>query len=119
MTNQQHPITLPDELVKQWAHMLEQHTDAEVFNRIARWGADTELKACCEWIQSCARLPATADSLRAARCPSPPSLKKQALQALDYVPGQGADPAYLRVWADREAASLVDTVRRVLEQLDD
>jgi hypothetical protein len=31
-------ITPPPVLVKQWAYMLEQHTDTEVFTAAARWG---------------------------------------------------------------------------------
>lgn len=39
MTNQQnYPITPPPELVSDWAHMLEQHTDTEVFTQAANWG---------------------------------------------------------------------------------
>ena len=45
----------------------------------------------------------------------PPNPVEKALRALDRVPGPGADPAYLRSWADREAASLVENVRRALE----
>ena len=47
----------------------------------------------------------------------PPNPVEKALRALDRVPGPGADPAYLRSWADREAASLVENVRRALEEL--
>jgi hypothetical protein len=33
-------FTPPPELIEEWAHMLEQHTDTEVFTAAARWGAD-------------------------------------------------------------------------------
>jgi hypothetical protein len=31
-------ITPPPELIEEWAHMLEQHTDRLVFTTAARWG---------------------------------------------------------------------------------
>ena len=51
-------------------------------NRAARWGADQELKACCEWTRDSDGYDA-ALALRADRRPKPPSLKEQALEALD------------------------------------
>ena len=79
MTNQQHPITPPPELVQQWADMLASRSDEAVFTRAAQWGADQELEACCEWFTS----EGYTVSLRAARRPKPPSLKEQALYELD------------------------------------
>ena len=50
----------------------------------ARWGSDQELEACCEWLDKgfgdVGNFPAT---LRAARRPKPPTLKEEALVALD------------------------------------
>jgi len=43
----------------------------------AKWGADQELKACCEWIPKWT--PWDANQLRAHRRPKSPSLKEQAL----------------------------------------
>jgi hypothetical protein len=40
----EHPITPPPELVQYWAHMLEQHTDTEVFAAAARWGYEQAIK---------------------------------------------------------------------------
>ena len=74
----------------------------------ARWGADQELEACCEWIP--AYCPWDADQLRAARRPKPPSLKEQALEQLGCIQtdlnkfGMGIS---------------TDTIRRALESLDD
>ena len=57
----------------------------------AQWGADQELEACCEWLRcevrtfsAAAHLEAQrrSDNLRTARR-KPPSLKEQALAALD------------------------------------
>ena len=47
-----HLITPPPELVSEWAQMFEFHSDAEVFNEVAQWGADQELQSCCEWMTS-------------------------------------------------------------------
>ncbi len=53
---QEHPITPPPELVKQWAISSPiQHSDElwvyELFiaRQASRWGADQELEACCEF----------------------------------------------------------------------
>ena len=106
MTDQNHPITPPPELVQQWAHALEQHTDTEVFNQIAHWGADQELEACCEWLEDleCAK------ELRASRRPKPPSLKEQALEAMSRFDGE--------MWCSEMEADLA-VIRTALEQLDD
>ena len=84
----QHPITPPPELVKQWRKSAP--ADAAVNNayerhiatRAAQWAADIELEACCEWVKSKQTYWAH-DELRATRRPKPPSLKEQALAALD------------------------------------
>jgi hypothetical protein len=93
MTNQ-HPITPPPELVGQWAkHILTPEEgslalalDLDWFaNQAARWGADQELEACCEWLTEQTCFHPESDlikDLRAARRPKPPSLKEQALDAL-------------------------------------
>jgi hypothetical protein len=121
MTKQQHPITPLPELVQQWYHeanlsgapyedvaenwAYEQH----IANCAAQWGADQELEACCEWLETAlvGAKPLTTE-LRAARRPKPPSLKEQALKELQM--------AY-----DTSDISMVhlDTIRRALEQLDD
>ena len=78
---QEHPITPPPELVQQWINE-EQGVFAEhIATQAARWGADQELEACCKLLElsdSNAR-----EFLCAARRPKPPSLKEQALEALD------------------------------------
>ena len=87
MTN--HPTTPPPELVSKWANMFEFHSDAEVFTEVARWGSDTELEACCEWFQEFYKTESWVKHdlkhLRAARRPKPPTLKEQALKALDHI----------------------------------
>ena len=81
MTNQ-HPITPPPELVEQWADMLSSRSDHAVFSLAAQWGADQELDACCEWLIKHGYDIASPE-LRTSRCPKPPSLKEQALAALE------------------------------------
>jgi hypothetical protein len=116
------PLTLPPELVQQWRAAASNvpaslSTDPGgrrdyidfIATKAARWGADQELEACCEWL---ACLPSnwvsTAQELsldiRAARRPKPPSLKEQALADLDTLVGRGRSS---------------DTIRCALEQLDD
>ena len=55
-----------------------------MIDRAAQWGADQELEACCERLYSRCLIRG-ADELRAARRPKPPSLKEQALTALDHI----------------------------------
>ena len=86
MTNQEHPIVpskgLKEEWESEWHHYRGQDTYEEFMARqAAQWGADQELEACCEWIPK--MTPWDAEKLRAARRPKPPSLKEQALEALD------------------------------------
>ena len=75
MTN--HPITPPIELARQWSVSSPiQHSDEswayELFiaHQAARWGADQELEACCEWLDKHIYHPGyelVAGRLRAAR----------------------------------------------------
>jgi hypothetical protein len=110
----QHPITLPPELVQQWvAEIWHEGTpvrvaacDEYLAARAAQWGADQELEACCAWLMTNRQVLA-ASALGAARRPKPPSLKEQALDLLHL----SFDRGYLK----EEAA---DTIRRALEQLD-
>ena len=75
MTQQQHPITPPPELIEQW--MQDHSTKYDLARHAAQWGADTELEACCEWLS--VPCPSYGRELRNARRPKPPSLKEQAL----------------------------------------
>jgi len=103
MTNQ-HPITPPLELVHQWADMLSHRSDHAVFSFAAQWGADQELEACCEevlWQEG----NALAAKLRDRRRPKPPSLKEQALEALELVQRRTTDP------------NIIEPISRALEAL--
>ena len=115
----EHPITPPPELVEQWRTAPEYTTGKEMFTMVsmstrrlqevatqaARWGADQELEACCEWVNDDLAYD-VADRLRTARRPKPPSLKEQALALLDDA-------------SDRLDAVHENIIRRALEQLDD
>lgn len=109
MTNQQHPITPPPELVQQWwadfngAFYEFEAITANVFQA----GADTELEACCHCFARDLR-ESLALELRARRRPKPMSLKEQALLAIDTA-----------VADDRLSADVANVVRRALESIND
>ena len=108
------PITPPPELVQQWEedwhHSKVKHIELEPYiaAQAAQWGADQELEACCEWIPKAT--PWDAEQLRAARRPKPPSLKEQALAALERYEAED--------WCE-EMTFDSSVIRRALEQLDD
>lgn len=87
---EQHPITPPPELVLQWADEWAKAPNSStqsrqyIATRAAQWGADQELEACCEWLESNGYYVAPLH-LRTARRPKSPSLKQQALEALDHI----------------------------------
>jgi len=113
----QHPITPPEELVQEWCddwYRLKVRVNVGfteyVAIQAARWGADQQLNADCEWLDNtcCDNWDETAAELRAAMRPKPPSLKEQALVQLDSL------------HADLRAHGLganTDTIRRALERL--
>ena len=106
MTNQ-HPITPPPELVQQWINEEDGLTAGHIATQAAQWGANMELEACIELLKGDGYNGKAID-LRNARRPKPPSLKEQALEALEHL-ALGPDPtAFL---AD------MDTIRRALEAL--
>ncbi len=119
---QEHPITPPPELVRQWAIKYwgnpgEIIGESEKFIAIqaANWGADQELEACCEWLKAKGWiLPEFSVELRATRRPKPPSLKKQALQVLANADGADYPVVATVLTADQHAL-----IRKALEQLDD
>jgi hypothetical protein len=128
---QQHPITPPPELVQQWDCEWREQQNAPVIGwsanllayvatRAAQWGADQELEACCEEMKS---IPSplgipfgemASNALRNARRPTPPSLKEQALQALNdaVIMADDAPPEGIR-------SDQANIIRRALEQLND
>ena len=83
----------------------------------ARWGADQELEACCEWLKAkeCIH-PEFSDELRAARRPKPPTLAEEALDALEQVDECAVTNMSQLVIHDDLVAG-VETIRRALERL--
>ena len=110
----EHPITPPPELVQQWsnaAHKLDgpfSYTRS-IANQSARWGADMELEACCDFLQELLTPSEWITGLRTARRPKPPSLKEQALDALREAESSGC------LYVNGRS----DTIRRALEALPD
>ena len=106
-----HPITPPPELVREWTQNRGYSYAYELWNYLAaqaaQWGADQELEACCEWMRDAPfglSLNTSAYQLRDARRPKPPSLKEQALAVLDDC-------------SDRLDSAHENTIRRALEAL--
>ena len=56
-----------------------------VSEKAAQWGANQELDACCHEVQD---MYSGGSRLRAARRPKPPSLKEEALKALERMQDQ-------------------------------
>ncbi len=115
-----HPISPPPELVQEWRKAPEFSALSpcvmvtvtttklqDIATQAARWGADQELEACCEWLQD-PDLNVDTYKLRAARRPKPPSLKEQALAALNEIEDSYGGPSTQEI-----------LIRRALEQLPD
>ena len=105
----QHPITPPPELVRQWhqsaagIHFHPYGYSEYIAAKAAQWGSDQELEACCKWLPKMS--PWSADDLRRHRRPKPPSLKEQALAAQQ------------RMWDGTSNHDDWNLIRRALEQL--
>ena len=106
----QHFITPPPELLKQWEDdWFDERENVDVLLLQAfQAGADQELEACCKEMKS---IPSplgipfgemASNALRAARRPKPPSLKRVALLRLDTLNadlamhGRGCDLSQIR-----------------------
>ena len=125
---QQHPITPSPELIEDWIEIAKPEPwkrppDPNVLCTLAaQWGADQELEACCrqltdpEWYDEIKNLrgPFRAAELRAARRPKPPSLKEQALLALNDAVKMADDAPPEGICSDQ-----ANIIRRALEQLND
>jgi hypothetical protein len=117
MNQDSSPITPPPELVQQWflgarAMPVDQWV-TDVATQAARWGADQELEACCEWLASQPLSMRKIPDLRFFRRPKSASLKDQAKQAwLRFMNTDGHDSA-----EDEEYD--VEIIRRALESLPD
>ena len=106
-------ITPPPELFAQWEDDILESRDNVDYVLDCAWrngfqaGADQELEACCEWLVV-EEWKFLSKILRVARRPKPPSLKDQALLAIDTAVADG-----------RLSPDVSNVVRRALEQLDD
>ena len=113
MTDLHNSITPPFELVLQWLEDGPGDGEFSISNHIAtqaaRWGANQELDACCDYLTRCASWePEDIQEMRDILHPKPLSLKEQALAVLDHTQkGYGLAEVDL------------DTIRRALEQLND
>jgi hypothetical protein len=92
--------------------MLASRSDQAVFTMAAQWGADQELEACLKHLFQRGFSDADILCLRAARRPQPPSLKEQALEALQFVDEKLDLPLH-------NHCNAIYTIRRALEALDD
>jgi len=136
MTNQ-HPITPPPELVRQWIPAgwdCSPNTFTTLLMRIAdnaalwshdhckskiKAATDQELKACVEWLENndCDDPQEVALRLHAARRPKAPNLKEQALETLHSMQ---IEPCVINgVNTNADLMAKYDILRRALEALDD
>jgi len=103
-----HPAIPPSDQLKKWEDQWfdeEEHPDVLLIQAFQA-GADQELEACCNLLTKQGF--DVVDDLRAARRPKPPSLREQALMALedgDIGPGASLTPVEVCI------------IRRALEQL--
>lgn len=111
MTDQQHPITPPPELVKKWIDANRTWLRG-IALEAAQWGADQQLAKDAEWLDQHAldaphlKITPVGASLKEAMRPKPPTLKEQALCELvnAYNSDQINDSTY-------------DTIRKALKAL--
>ena len=121
----QHPITPPPELVHQWhkeackdpyngGTFFESKTLKYIATQAARWGADQQLELDARWLDHNAlnethlKITPIGDVLKKAMRPKPPSLKEQALAALNVIEDKMLGPTIEE-----------NLIRKALEQLDD
>jgi hypothetical protein len=103
-----HPITPPLQLVQQWINEEDGLTAGHIVTQAARWGADQELETCVTWLDKNGLGPNSLGRLRAARRPTPPTLKEQALAELEI----------LRIDANTHGLGFdAPAIRRALEAL--
>ena len=116
----QHPITPPPELFKQWEDNILNERDNVDHVLDCAWrngfqaGADQELEACCEWLINEGHEYEHV-ALRDARRPQPLSLKELALETLRSMQ---IDPVILDgINVNKDVMDKYDILRRALESL--
>ena len=115
MTDLHNSITPPLELVMQWLEDAPEDSEFAISKHIgfqaARWGANQELEACCDYLTRCASWePEDVQEMRDILHPKPLSLKEQALAALDDAVMRGDCIT---------TSDALPAIRRALEQLND
>jgi hypothetical protein len=113
---QEHPINPPPELVKQWREQAPRCRDGGIaredwlMTSAARWGAEQELEACCEFLGTNKEWNTVGllRELRAARRPKPSSLKGRIAAEIEN--GTACDRESERITHDviREVAAWID-----------
>jgi hypothetical protein len=99
-------LTPSPKQLQEWVDLLPQGS-VKAFTAAAQWGANQELKSCCDWLSDEILCESnTHRKLRAARRPKPPSLNSIALQMLGTIE---RDAHYI--------PEITDTIRRALEAL--
>ena len=118
--DKQHPMIPPNILLNNWESdwFAERQNVDYLLTEAYQAGADAELEACCEWLKSEGH-EYEHEALFATRRPKPPSLKKQALEALDDF-SKMSETLYSSYDPPEEIYSdQVDIIRRALEALPD
>jgi len=92
-----HPVKVPEDLVSQWweeaVEARSEYWPAYVADRAAQWGADQELRVCCDAIYLHEGRPlcgGTAEWLRATRRPKPLSLAEQGMAVVRQLKNLGS-----------------------------
>ena len=89
MANNVYP---PDHLLRKWESLIideEQNVDVVLYE-VFQAGADQELEACCEWLETYVqRWAEWSAEFRADRRPKPPSLKELNLKHLEVMERDG------------------------------
>ena len=112
---QEHPITPPEELVREWLDTWDKakvkHITEYDFiaTQAARWGADQQLEQCEKYWMTHGISPEGVVAMRYALRPKPPSLKEQALALISH------DPKNQPFLSEKGIA----IIRRALEALPD
>ena len=118
MTIEQSPVTILNDLIEQLESDIDRYeiSTSEALARAYAAGADQQLEQDAKWLDHNALNEAhlktipVGDLLKEAMRPKPPSLKEQALEALDQA-DKGLNESE---WQQRS-----DTIRRALESLSD
>ena len=82
MKKTKHPIQLPDLFINKWLEDTDTPLSVQ-FQEAAEWGANTELEACCQWLDFFVT-PSVAQNLKKVRRPS---ANAEAFAILDRIIG--------------------------------